>query len=372
MNAATTEKPRAAHGLAGIRDQHIPVRLLRNVLERRRIPSGLLFWGPGGVGKRLAALEFAKALNCLNLKTDACGECLSCRKIAHGNHPDLHTLAPVKKSRNIDVEAIDGIIEAASLRPYEGRWRVFIIQDAERMREPAQNHLLKTLEEPVGKSVFILVTEHPQWLLPTIRSRCQRVRFGALRPETVVEILQREREVSPEEAGAVAALSGGQMDRAFDLLDTDKRTVVFDVITRLAEGEDPLAIAEEFSSYLATLKTQIASSVGDTEQPDKAELSRDDRERIKEEQAALVEALSRRDTMEHLYLMETWYRDVLVYSATGSVENVLNRDRQALLDTADAARCAEKFAAIEKARLYLERFLSEERVFRDLFFALAQ
>ena len=78
----------------------------------------------------------------------------------------------------------EGMIELASLRPFEAAWRVFIVHEADRMGGPAQNHLLKTLEEPLGRSVFLLVTEHPQLLLPTIRSRCQRVRFGRLAPET--------------------------------------------------------------------------------------------------------------------------------------------------------------------------------------------
>ena len=97
----------------------------------------------------------------------------------------------------------------------------------------------------------------------------------------------------------------------------------------------------------------------------------EDREQIKDEQAALVDALCRRDTMEMLYLMEMWYRDVLVYSATGDAELVLNKDQLALLQSAGVSKPEGKIGAVEKARLYLERFLNEERVFRDLFFALA-
>lgn len=351
-----------------IKDQAVPVRLLQNLLDRSRVPNALLFWGPSGVGKSLAATTLAKALMSLGSEPDA----LTSRKIDHGNHPDLMIVSPVKKSRIIDVEAVQSMIEFASLRPLEADWRVFIIHEAERMRGPAQNHLLKTLEEPLGKSVFILLTEHPQWLLPTIRSRCQRLRFGRLQTDTVKEILLREREISSEQAGAVAAVAQGQMTRAFDLVDSEKRQVILDVVRRLAEGEDPLAVSEEFTGYVAAQKQQFQALIREaSDSRELAELSREDKDQLKDEQAALVDALCRRDIMEMLYLFELWYRDVLVYSATGEAEFVLNQDQLALLESAAVTDPDKKIGAVEKARLYLERFLNEERVFRDLFFALA-
>lgn len=355
-----------------IRDQDVPVRFLRNLLKRKRIPNGLLFWGPPGVGKRLAAHEFAKALNCREAQFDACGRCNTCRRILHGNHPDVVELAPVKKSRIISVEAVGSIIEMASLRPYESAWRLFIIHDAEGMRGPAQNHLLKTLEEPLSNSVFILITTSPQFLLPTIRSRCQRVRFSALRRQTVADILMRDRQLSEETALSIAGVSQGQMTRAFDLAGSEKRTVVLDFVARLAKGEDPLALSEEFAQYLDTQRAQIEAAVkANQDGPPAEDLSPEDRERLKEEHEAMVDALIRRDIIEHIFLLETWYRDILVYGATGDVSRVFNQDVAALLQKAGDPGAAEKLAALDKARRYLERFLKEERVFRDLFFALA-
>jgi len=358
---------------ADIRDQDVPVKLLRNTIERGRIPHGLLFWGPGGVGKRLAAVEMAKAVMCQDPGRDACDTCLSCRKVVSGNHPDLAVVAPRKKSRIIDVETVETINELASLRPYESAWRVFIIQDADRMGIPAQNHLLKTLEEPPGRSLFMLITELPGALLPTTRSRCQRLRFGTLAPETVKALLQRERpEVSPARAEAIASLAQGQMSRALDLVDSDKRDVVLNVAQRLNQGDDPLDVAEEFAKYLEQQKQAIENGVKDLMvEPDKKEASREDIEEYKREMSALVEALTRRDIMEHLYLFETWYRDELVFRATGDVSRILNKDQKARLEAVREGDSESKIAAIEKARRYLERFLNEERVFRDLFFALA-
>lgn len=358
--------------LSDIRDQEIPMRLIGNLLSRNRIPNGMLFWGPSGVGKSMTAMTFAKALNCKESPGDACGTCISCRKIDNGNHPDIMQVSPVKKSRIIDVEAIENVIEMASLRPYEGDWRIFIINEADRMRGPAQNQLLKTLEEPLGPSVFILVSEYPQLLLPTIRSRCQRIRFRSLHPDTVKELLLAQRDIAPELAEAIAGIAQGQMSRALDLVDSDKRAMVFEIIERFQHGEDPLEIAEEFAGFVTSQKAGIESMIKSESEPiDVKETSKEDRERIKEEQLALVDALNRRSIFEFLYLLEMWYRDVLVYGATGDASRVLNRDRLALLEKSDAKNSEAKIGAIEKARLYLERFLSEDRVFRDLFFVLA-
>lgn len=360
-------------GFDAILDQPIPVRLLRNILTSNRVPNALLFWGPSGVGKRLAAFELAKAINCEKARADACGACLSCRKIEHGNHPDVHITVPVKKSRIISVDAVSEIIDLAVLRPFEGAWRIFILQDADRMYGPAQNHLLKTLEEPAGQSLFVLVTEHPQALLPTIRSRCQSVRFGGLSPETVKMLLMRERDVDDKTAAAIAAVAQGQMTRAFELVDSEKREIAFDFLRRLGGGENPLALSEEFGKYLASERAAIEASVKAQAEPtDAAELSKDDRERIKEEQQAIADALGRRGILELLYLMETWYRDKMVLRATQDSGRVLNRDQLAGLESSEGEDLEAKLGAIEKARLYLERFLNEERVFRDLFFVLAR
>ena len=355
-----------------IRDQQVPIRLMRNVLQRGRIPHGMLLWGPEGVGKALAAREMAKAVNCRTLADDACDTCLSCRKVMSGNHPDIAVIAPTKKSRIIDVEAVDGINEMASLRPMEGGWRVFILQEAERMGLPAQNHFLKMLEEPPGNSLFLLVTEHPGVLLPTIRSRCQRLRFGALRPATVKQLLLAQRDLPEALAESYSALAQGQMTRALGLVDSDRRAVVLDVTARLAAGEDPLAVAEGFAGYLADRKEAVATEIkAEFDLVQTGDASREDREALKKERLAAAEARFRRDILDCLYLFETWYRDVLVFAATGDSTCVLNKDQLDRLTVPTTADPGAKLAAIDKARLYLERFLNEERVFRDLFFALA-
>ncbi len=355
-----------------IRDQAVPVRLLRNMIQRNRVPNGLLFWGPGGVGKRLAAYETAKAITCREHSGDACGRCLSCRKVTHGTHPDVKFLAPSGRGRMIVVDVIDFINDLASYRPFEGQWRVFILQDADRMGLPAQNHFLKTLEEPPSNTLFILLTEYPRLLLPTIRSRCQQVRFGVLRPETVVELLLRDRDLPRETAVSIAAVSQGQMSRALDLVKSEKRQVVLSLSARLRQGEDPLALSEEFAEHLRAQSDAIKAAVkGDFEGEEPADMSKDDLEEQKKDQVALAEALVRRDLMEYLYLLATWYRDEMVFAVTGDATKVFNRDHAHQFESASRPGERDKLAAVEKAWRYIERNLSIDRVFRDLFFVLA-
>jgi len=357
---------------ARIRDQEVAVRLLRNVLGSNRVPNGLLFWGPSGVGKRLAAIEFAKALNCPEGQGEACDACLSCRRIENRNHPDFKEIVPADRSCEIKKRQIDEITELASLRPFESQSRFFLIQDADRMNPSAQNHFLKTLEEPPGPSVFVLVTEYPRVLLPTIRSRCQAVRFRTLKPDTVRELLQRERDLPEEQACAIAGLAQGQMARALDLVDSERRDVVLAIVQRLADGEDPAGLAEEFARVLDSQRKQIEAEVGQgLEGEALAEASREDLARLKEERAARLQAVVKRDIREFLYLLATWYRDELVLAATHEPDKVLNQDQLARLETTCRTAAPEKIAAIDRARQHLDRFINEERVFRALFFALA-
>ena len=220
-----------------VKDQAVAMRLLSSIIRKERIPSGLLLWGPEGVGKRLAAFEMAKAVNCLDMQGDACDACLSCRKAISGNHPDIKLIVPAGKARMIKVDVVEDMNQTTAFRPFEGRRRIFIIEEADRMNEAAQNHFLKTLEEPASPTLFVLVTSHPRALLPTIRSRCQPVRFGSLRVETVADLLVRQRGVDPVTAEAAAALSQGQMSRALDLVESDRRKMVLEVIDRLGRGE---------------------------------------------------------------------------------------------------------------------------------------
>ncbi len=151
--------------------------LLLSHLRTGRVAHTYLFSGPEGERKEKLALGFAQALNCLNQKAFEDCACLSCRKIDKGLHPDVRRFGEDEKSRSIKIEEVRQIIHEASLRPFEGSWKVFILEGSERLTLEAANALLKTLEEPPAHSVFILLVENKAHLLETIQSRSFEIRI---------------------------------------------------------------------------------------------------------------------------------------------------------------------------------------------------
>lgn len=163
----------------GIAGQDRVVGLLRKAIERNRVPHAYLFSGPVGAPLTDTALGLAAALNCQTHRGEGCGECDSCSKIAAGIHPDVVTLIREGAAQIVPIESVrNQVIARIGLPPHEADTRVFIVEEATAIAPPAANALLKTLEEPPGRTVFVLCTTAPEQLLPTIRSRCQRVRFG--------------------------------------------------------------------------------------------------------------------------------------------------------------------------------------------------
>jgi DNA polymerase-3 subunit delta' len=195
------------------------VSLLSRACARDTLPPSLLLAGPAGVGKRRTALAIATTLNCLQprstpeLERDACGECASCRRIIRGVHPDVIVIEP-GDTGSIKIDQVRDVIDRAGFRPFEGRRRVVIIDEADALVHGAQSALLKTLEEPPSASIFLLVSSVPDALLETVRSRCPRLRFGPLAPADVAEVLMREHGYSETEAHAAAADADGSIGRA--------------------------------------------------------------------------------------------------------------------------------------------------------------
>jgi DNA polymerase III subunit delta' len=191
--------------------------LLSQAITRDTLTPSLIFSGPEGVGKRLAALAVAQALNCTNPQdSDACGECPACRRIVRGAHSDVQTLEP-GDTGSIKIEQVRAAIDQAVFRPFEGRRRVTIIDQADGLVLAAQNALLKTLEEPLPSSVFILITSRPDTLLPTVRSRCAHLRFGRLHVADVATVLERSRGYTRSVAVTAAAASDGSVQQALNL-----------------------------------------------------------------------------------------------------------------------------------------------------------
>jgi DNA polymerase-3 subunit delta' len=230
--------------------------ILRGMLAQGRVPGALLFAGDEGLGKKLFALELARALNCRSRRgVEACGACPACARIGHIQWPadekdeyekviwtefrDVGLIAPY--NRHILVKAVRDLERESNFRPVEGERRVFLIEGAESMNDSASNALLKTLEEPAPTTHIVLISSRPSGLLPTIRSRCQTVRFAPLAAAELESHLVESGGRAGGEARLAAQLASGRPGVALGLnLDTyrARRDAMFGVVEALATGGD--------------------------------------------------------------------------------------------------------------------------------------
>ncbi len=276
------------------------VMLLRTAVRGGRVAHAYLFAGPAGVGRREVALAFGQLLNCERPTEDACGECKSCRLIATGQHPDVRMI-DIARGQVLDPEDTTktavGIKQVLALRhevvypPYQGRWKVYIVVDAETMTTEAANSLLKVLEEPPPQVVIVLIAESATALLPTVVSRCQLLRFSVI-PTAAIEQALIERFARPQgQARFLAALAGGRVGFAVTWATSGDalqlRESVLDLLERVAHA-DPL------------------------ERLDAAEA-------LAKEKETLPEALE---------IALFWYRDLLVWQETGDESLLINVDRK--------------------------------------------
>jgi DNA polymerase-3 subunit delta' len=262
---------------ADILGQRPAIDLLERVIVSGRLPHALLFQGPSGIGKAATARALAATIQCAEEGPDACGKCLPCLKAARGNHPDFLWITRLPKKdaareedpddeapddagsatgdlkRDITIEQIRELAEHASFGPREGKRRVFVIDPADRMNLSAQNALLKTLEEPPGRSVLVLVTARPHVLLPTVRSRCFVVRFAAMATSDLAAALEA-RGMPRAEALARAALSDGR-PRLAESLDLDgrraRREEILSALEAVAAGGKGLVRRAALAAKLA-------------------------------------------------------------------------------------------------------------------------
>ena len=202
------------------------VELLSRSVSRGTLPPSLIFAGPRGTGKRATALAVAQALNCLEIVPSSaggavdsaesgCGPCPSCTRIARGVHPDVLIVEP-GDTGTIKIDQVRDLVERSSYRPFEGRRRVAIVDDAGAMVPGAQNAWLKTLEEPPPSSVFVLVTSRPDTLLPTLRSRCIQLTF---RGEPAADTSEAARTIAERVlAQAASGSEAARLESAKDLL----------------------------------------------------------------------------------------------------------------------------------------------------------
>jgi DNA polymerase-3 subunit delta' len=301
---------------------------------RGALPPSLIFDGPAGVGKRRAAIGLAQLFNCSSPRADealespdACGECASCRRIARGVHADVVVVEP-GETGSIKVDQARQLVERCAYRPFEGRRRVVVVDEADAMEVSAQNALLKTLEEPPAASTFVLITARPDALLPTVRSRCQRLRFGRLAPGDVASVLIRDHAFAEAAAHAAAALADGSVGQALEG-DTDAyteaRRKAAAVLRMVASSADP-------RQRLAAAKV-LGGDKGD--KVDRDELAR------------------------RLRLLSSMLRDMGLLGSHADERAIANADEtsnlRGLLASFDGDRTVRAFSAVDRALWALGR-----------------
>jgi len=248
----------------GILGHDETVELFRQALRSGRLASSFLFCGPAGIGKRLFAQKLAQSLLCTvrpEAALDPCGQCPACLQVLAGTHPDLDEIAKPADKSFIPLELLigdqehrmrEGLCVSLSLRPYMGGRKLAIIDDADLLNVEGANCLLKTLEEPPPRSVLILIGTNPARQLPTIRSRCQLVRFRPLPTEVVAQLLvERQIVADPQEARRLAVHSEGSLQRAAELADADLWTFRTQLCEQLAGGlADSVALARTILEFV--------------------------------------------------------------------------------------------------------------------------
>jgi DNA polymerase-3 subunit delta' len=299
-------------------------RYFQRCLERQRLAHAYLLTGPEGVGKDALAIELAKTLNCAEGESEACGKCSDCARFNSLQHPNVYLIFALPLGKNEDagdppfakltreqieevqreiarkaenpyynmfiskanlikVNSIREIRRTSSLSMYEKGKKVYILMDADLMREEASNALLKTLEEPPENTLIILTTSREDMLLPTIASRCQRIRLDRLPDEAIENALVERKRVERELASTIARIVNGSYGEALDLIDSDAASYREEVVTFLR-------------TILYGSRVEIFKVIKD-----------------------LNEKLERKELERQLYLLNSWFRDAMLLSRGASV-----------------------------------------------------
>lgn len=312
-------------------------KILKRFIKEKRVPNSLLFAGEEGIGKYRFALELAKSFVCRNpFDGEACDKCAACRrsevftipiptdknkddfkKVFFSEHSDIGKVVPYK--RTILVDAIRSLETEANFRPYEADARFFLIDPADKMNDEASNALLKTLEEPPATSHIFLITSRPMALLPTIRSRCQTLRFAPVGADEIKKHLLATLQFAPEDAALLAKISRGKLGYALDL-DLEKFRTHREAMVKVLES---LIIRKDRTALLKTAEE-------------------------------MNEAKNKDDFEDYLKILQTLIHDIWSLRLGASEEKLVNTDLVSQLkifsEKADSRRLSAWLAEIESVR----------------------
>jgi len=270
------------------------INALKSIGRRDDLPHAFLFTGLPGVGKRTAAFNFGKLINCNDpVEDDCCEQCSACRRANSGNYPDFSVIEPT--NQYIRIGDVRELIAGMRFQPIEGRKRVVIFDQCHQMTEEAANALLKTLEEPPSYNLIILIAPEPSMLLSTVVSRTCHLRFQPLSEESIVETLVKNQLLDVEKARVFATVAHGSLERALNFLERD--------------------FLERLEKLLERLR-----NIYDLEFTDLFDLAKD----WSSEDESLLDDLD---------LLRLWWRDLIIYRLTGRADLIANTDTFVTLES---------------------------------------
>lgn len=312
---------------------------LQNAIRTGKISHAYILDGEEGAGKSLLARAFAQTLQCEQKKADACGECRSCRQAAGENQPDIIRVSH-EKPNSIGVDEIrEQLCQDMQIRPYSSPYKIYLVDEAEKMTVQAQNALLKTIEEPPSYAVLILITANPDAFLPTILSRCVQLKLKPLRDSIIRDFLTDNLSVPEIKADVYAAFARGNLGRA----------------KKMAESEDFQHLYDELLYLLKNIRdmdiSMLLSSI----------------KKMKDEDADLFECLD---------FMQVWYRDVLMFKVTKDANLLIFKDEYSAINELSQKTGYDGFEnilqAIDKAKVRLEANVNMELALELMFLVMKE
>ena len=266
------------------------IRHLQNAIQLGKVSHAYIFHGETGSGKKLLADTFAMTLQCEKKDINPCAVCSSCKKALTDNHPDIIHITH-EKPNSIGIEDIrTQLIEDVMIKPYCSSYKIYIVDEAEKLTLQAQNALLKTIEEPPAYAIILLLTNNLDAMLPTITSRCVKLSLRPIKQSLVKEYLMEQLNLPDYEAEMNAVVSQGNIGKAREMVESDEIRQITDQALRILRKTNEMELFElvEMTKELANEKESI---------------------------------------YEYLDILILWFRDVLVFKATKDVDGLVFKDQ---------------------------------------------
>ena len=315
------------------------LKYISSAVENNRVSHAYILNGERGSGKKMLANLFAMTLLCETGDNEPCGKCHSCKQAESGNHPDIIRVTH-EKPNSISVDDIrTQVNNTVDIKPYQGPYKVYIIQQADMMTPQAQNAILKTIEEPPSYAVFLLLTENAETLLPTINSRCVMLKLRNIKDTLIKKYLMENLEIPDYKADMCTAFAQGNMGRAIMLANSDHFNEIREEAVQLLKHISEM----ELNEIVAAVKNISVYKL---------------------------------EITDYLDIIMIWYRDVLLYKATKEIDKVVFKDQ--LQSIKEQARKSSYegieliLESLEKAKARLKANVNFDLVMELLFLTIKE